>query len=276
MSATLSIDYIQGWRRWSDLHHPANFEITIVEQFLDLKRKENADIKPLSATNILEVGCGDGRVMREFAPVAKSVIGIDTNSQVINFLQSEIEQAFVTIIASNLDAANINVAVNEMSGTDLQFEDESFDLVLFPWSLHQIKDKHTALKEAKRVLAKNGHLVVFGLLPGGEYENAVAEIGLDPGPQVDPVEAYEKPLIDAFGKIDDSCPIGAKPEDKEFGFLFPDVETSVANWDWALYNWHEQVVKPEQLKTIAARMQKNSRQDGVFMNISGRAYLCSK
>ncbi|MBX3151860.1 class I SAM-dependent methyltransferase [Candidatus Obscuribacterales bacterium] len=276
MSATLSIDYIQGWRRWSDLHHPANFEITIVEQFLDLKRNENTDIKPLAAMNILEIGCGDGRVMREFAPVAKSVVGIDTNSQVIEFLQSEIEQAFMAIISSNLDAANINVAVEKMSGTDLQFEDESFDLVLFPWSLHQIEDKQTALKEAKRVLAPNGHLVVFGLLPGGEYENAVAELGLDPGPQVDPVEAYEKPLIEAFGKIDDSLTISSKPEDKEFGFLFPDIETAISDWKWALQNWHEQSVQQEQLKTMSARMERNVRKDGVFMNISGRAYLCSK
>ena len=276
MSATLSLDYIKGWRRWSDLHHPVDFEIGIVNKFLDTKRTNNPDLKPLSAMTVLEVGCGDGRVMREFAPVAKSVVGIDTNSQVVEFLQSEIEQSFLDIITSNLDAANINVAVEKMSGTDLQFEDNSFDLVLFPWSLHQIKEKQIALEEAKRVLANNGHLVVFGLLPGGEYENAVVELGLDPGPQVDPFEAYEKPLLAAFGKIDGSCDFSSKTEDHEFGFLFPDLETSIANWSWALQNWHEQSVKPEQLEALRERMKQNVRTDGVFMNISGRAYICSK
>lgn len=276
MSATLSIDYIKGWRRWSDLHHPADFEIKIVNRFLDSRRAHNPNIKLLSAMNVLEVGCGDGRVMREFAPVAKSVVGIDTNSQMIEFLQSEIEKAFVEIITSNLDAANINIAVEEMSGTDLQFEDNSFDLVLFPWSLHQIKDKQTALAEAKRILSKDGLLVVFGLLPGGEYENTVAELGLDPGPQVDPVEAYEKPLIETFGKIEETETISSTSGDCEFGFLFPDVQTSAANWDWALRNWHEQAVQPSQMEIVAARMERNTRKDGVFMNISGRAYLCSK
>jgi ubiquinone/menaquinone biosynthesis C-methylase UbiE len=276
MSATLSTDYIKGWRRWSDLHSPVNFEVTIANEFLDQHRANSHSTKALSAMNILEVGCGDGRVMREFAPVAKSVVGVDTNSQMVDHLKTEIEQSLVSIITSNLDAANINVAVEEMSGTDLQFEDESFDLVLFPWSLHQIKDKQKALKEAKRVLAKDGHLIVFGLLPGGEYENTVAELGLDPGPQVDPVEAYEKPLIETFGKIGASCDISSNSSHKEFGFEFPDHEAAISNWAWALQNWHEHPLEVEEIRTIGLRVSKNTRNSRIFMNICGRAYFCSK
>lgn len=273
MSATvLSPDYIAGWRRWSDMHSPANFEVSMVTEFLDSIK----EVKPLSATTILEIGCGDGRVIREFAPIAKSVIGVDTNAGMIEFLKSEIDTARLAIINSNLDAANVNVAVEEMSGTSLKFEDESFDLVLYPWSLHQIPNKLSALSEAKRVLKNGGALVVFGLLPGGEYEVTVKELGLDPGPEVDPIKEYEQPLKEVFNEILLSCPIGRNASDKEFGFLFPDHETAIATWKWALQNWHEHRIRESDVESVSSRLSKNTKNDRIFMNIHGKAYLCLK
>ena len=278
MSTTgLKSDFIQGWRQWSDLHHPEGFEASLVSELL----AEESGLKGPSETvfktkNLLEIGCGDGRVLRAFAPLCKSAVGVDVNAMLVEFLQAELAEALTEMAASDATTSTLNVSVDEMSATDLQFKDESFDLALFAWSLHQIKDKELALNEAKRVLVPGGHIVVFGLVPDGEYENTVQELGLDPGPQVDPVESYEEPLRKVFGKIGASRRIGRELDAKRFGFRFASGEEALSAWNWALTNWHEHKPTEKDIALLENRIRRNMQGDEVFMNICGKAYLCTK
>lgn len=269
MSATgLTTDYIKGWRNWSDLHHPGDFEAAILRELFS----ENPAATEFTTMNVLEIGCGDGRVMRQLSPLCNSVIGVDTNSQMIQHLQNELSERIAEFTA----AGRLNLSFEEMSGTDLKFKDESFDLVLYPWSLHQIKDKHTALSEARRVLQNDGHLVVFGLLPGGEYENTAESLGLDACPAIDCHESYEKPLAQVFGTIVARRDIGPEPEKKEFGFRFHDAEEALQSWIWALINWHEHTPSESDLKRLRERMNGYKRSDDIFMPIRGKVFLVRK
>ncbi len=246
------IDLIRGWRLWSDLHYPPEFECEIIEKAF------NSDLENKA---VLEVGCGDGRVIRCLAPGCREAIGIDINQQMIGFLQAHLSSE--------------NLWFREMSGMKLDFDDHFFDVVIFAWSLHQISDKVQALREARRVLKSNGKAIVFGLAPGGEYEVTVAKLGLDPGPQFDPVEAYEKPLKEVFSSVGRVMTIGRGENDLHFGFQFPSFEEALEAWCWALTNWHGHKPDDKDFEKLVASIRANENGERLFMPIHGRVYIAS-
>ncbi len=102
----------------------------------------------LSGTNILEIGCGSGRLTEQLAPLCESVTGVDADEE--------------TIDTSSKSNTIENVTYLTASALDLPFENDSFDLVIFSLSLccvdpeDRMKD---AVSEAIRVLRNGGHLI---------------------------------------------------------------------------------------------------------------------
>ena len=117
-----------------------NKAIDMIEQFVALQDQK-----------ILEVGCGDGRMSKLLAHNARKYIAIDSDEQSIEKAKSEIQ--------------NIDFRVG--SGEALEFEDESFPIILFTLSLHHL-ESNLALKEAHRVLTAHGQLVILEPLANGE------------------------------------------------------------------------------------------------------------
>ena len=111
----------------------------------------------LSVREMLEVGCGDGRLSSLLANKVKSLTAIDP------------------------DKAMINLASKEISGVDfrvgygerLEFSDKTYDVVLFSYSLHH-QDCVKALDEAKRVLRDNGIILIIEPSTEGEYTQFVS------------------------------------------------------------------------------------------------------
>ena len=111
----------------------------------------------LSGREMLEVGCGDGRLSSLLANKVKSLTAIDP------------------------DKAMINLAGKEISGVDfrvgygerLEFSDKTYDIVLFSYSLHH-QDCVKALDEAKRVLRDNGIILIIEPSTEGEYTQFVS------------------------------------------------------------------------------------------------------
>jgi len=117
-----------------------------IEEFVELGGRE-----------MLEIGCGDGRLSSLLANKVKSLTAIDP------------------------DKSMINLACKEISGVDfrvgygerLEFNDKTYDIVLFSYSLHH-QDCVKALDEAKRVLRDNGIILIIEPSTEGEYTQFVS------------------------------------------------------------------------------------------------------
>lgn len=92
---------------------------------------------------ILDVGCGTGLLLKELEGIGK-VHGIDNSSLAVSFCKtrgiSDVKQG---------DATNI------------PFDDCAFDIVLALDILEHVKDDYSALKEIRRVVKKQGVIIIF-------------------------------------------------------------------------------------------------------------------
>lgn len=110
-------------------------QITIksIKKYINFKKK-----------TVLEIGCGDGNTSSLLADGTENYLGIDPDDNAINNAKSKFK--------------NIDFRIG--SGESLEFEDSIFDVVLFTLSLHH-QNASIALKEADRVLTKNGVLLII-------------------------------------------------------------------------------------------------------------------
>lgn len=93
---------------------------------------------------VLEVGCGNGRITQGLIGKAESLIAIDPNTDAI----------------ANAIKRTPNVDFRIGSGENLEFNDASFDIVVFTLSLHH-QNCDIALDEAARVLRDDGQILVI-------------------------------------------------------------------------------------------------------------------
>lgn len=117
-------------------------EIRTIEQFTDLAGKY-----------VLEIGCGNGRVTAGLADKAKKYVAIDPDSQSLTQARAKIS----------------GVEFRVGSGESLEFENASFDVVLFTLSLHH-QESQLALQEAHRVLREEGQLIILEPAVDGEVQ----------------------------------------------------------------------------------------------------------
>ena len=102
----------------------------------------------LAGKEVLEVGCGEGRLTMKYFGRAKRVVAVDP-------LQNSIKAA-----RRNAPKRK-NLEFRVMRAENLAFPDGSFDVVFFTWSLCcvDIPAMGRAIEEAWRVLRPNGTLV---------------------------------------------------------------------------------------------------------------------
>jgi len=133
-----------------------NSDLPNIEEFVQLNGK-----------TLLEVGCGDGRLTALIANKVESITGIDPD-------ENSIETA-----RKNINGVNFLVG----SGEKLDFANESFDIVLFSYSLHH-QDCVKALAEAKRVVRQDGHILILEPTSDGEFTLLVSIFEKDEIPRL--------------------------------------------------------------------------------------------
>jgi ubiquinone/menaquinone biosynthesis C-methylase UbiE len=74
--------------------------------------------------DVLEIGCGDGRLARRVAGLGASVTAIDPNAELVR-----------SAVVKALESPNQRTRYAVGDGQRLPFSDETFDIVLFGWSL---------------------------------------------------------------------------------------------------------------------------------------------
>jgi len=111
----------------------------------------------LNGKTLLEIGCGDGRLTALLAGKADAITAIDPDN-------SRIETA-----RRNINGVNFRVG----SGEELDFAEETFDIVLFSYSLHH-QDCAKALAEARRAARHDGQILIIEPVHDGEYSLLVS------------------------------------------------------------------------------------------------------
>jgi SAM-dependent methyltransferase len=118
---------------------PERTELKIIEKYATFKGKD-----------VLEVGCGNGRLTFQYAALAKSVRAIDASARALAEARKAVPKGF---------AEKISFRVGR--GENLRQSDESVDLVFFAWSLccTDVPAMGKAIDEAWRVLRRKGTLL---------------------------------------------------------------------------------------------------------------------
>jgi ArsR family transcriptional regulator len=99
---------------------------------------------------IVDLGCGNGRLARRFAAAGNNVTGVDSSEEQIRMAKAEVS------------AAELRYVLAPMERTGLP--DGTFDIAVISQSLHHASDPAAALREAYRLLAAGGRLLVLDLL----------------------------------------------------------------------------------------------------------------
>jgi ubiquinone/menaquinone biosynthesis C-methylase UbiE len=116
----------------------------------NIELKEMLKLVDISNKKVLDVGCGRGRVTIKIAKKAKEVYAIDVDRESIITARKRV---------SNLKLKNVKFDI--MNSDKINYPNRFFDVVLCPWSLHHIKNKDKTLKQIRRVLKRNGYLVII-------------------------------------------------------------------------------------------------------------------
>ncbi len=97
---------------------------------------------------VIDIGCGGGIYTKELALMgAKNVIGLDFSKEILNAAKENCSD-FPNISFIHSDAHHI------------PYHNETFDIVISRAVIHHLQDIPTFLREASRILKKNGVLIL--------------------------------------------------------------------------------------------------------------------
>lgn len=104
--------------------------------------------------SLLDIGTGTGRMLEVFGPIAEEAIGIDVSRDMLAIARTALTQA---------ELGHCQVRLGNMYELDLP--DRSQHLVIIHQVLHFADDPAQAVKEAARVLAPAGQMLIVDFAP---------------------------------------------------------------------------------------------------------------
>ena len=105
----------------------------------------------------IDLGVGDGLLTMMLAEVAEKVTAVDISGEMLGHLQQRAEAKGLT-----------NIVTLEAGVANLPLEDGSVQVAVLSQALHYVTRPVQALKEARRLLAPGGRLLVIDLLAHSE------------------------------------------------------------------------------------------------------------
>ncbi|TMM53838.1 class I SAM-dependent methyltransferase [Maribacter algarum] len=111
-----------------------------------------AAISELDANNILDCGCGEGWLTRSMTEIGKNCVGIDATSRLIENARLKGSETF-------------HLMSYEDVISEVQIPESPFDTVVFNFCLYQKDGLVGLFKGIKKVIYKNGHILIQTLHP---------------------------------------------------------------------------------------------------------------
>lgn len=131
----------EAWIRWArEAGH---------DSYWRFHRDRFLELVPPPGRLTLDIGCGEGRLSRDLAALGHKVVGIDSSSKAI---------AAARELSPELEFIEADAA-------DLPIDDAAVDLAVAFMSLMDIDDMQGAVREASRVLASDGRIVIAVVHP---------------------------------------------------------------------------------------------------------------
>lgn len=135
------------WDRIRALHVPESRVETAMAAMIGSQRIET----------LLDIGTGTGRILELFAGRAGRAIGIDASPAMLNVARVNLERAGIR-----------NVQLRQGDVYALTPGESGFSLIVIHQVLHFLDDPARAVREAARLLAPSGRLLVVDLAPHGD------------------------------------------------------------------------------------------------------------
>src|SRR3989338_2647216 len=161
---------------------------------------------------VLEIGCGGGTDILQFAKNGAIVTGID------------LTQTAIQITKKRFDAYNLKGTFIQADAENLPFEDNNFDFVYSLGVLHHTPDTERAIREAYRVLKPNGKILIHLYAKGWKhYLLRKFYFKLMPESKKDKnTEEWGTPLLKVYSKsqFKELFPYGIKATKYRMGLFF--------------------------------------------------------
>lgn len=97
---------------------------------------------------VLDLACGEGFFAREFYKIGAQVLGVDAGRELISLAEKKSPKS-EGLLYKSADAANLSF-----------LNDGAFDAITIILALQNMENMPAVLREARRVLSKNGRLVI--------------------------------------------------------------------------------------------------------------------
>jgi 2-polyprenyl-3-methyl-5-hydroxy-6-metoxy-1,4-benzoquinol methylase len=169
-------DYAHGlrrWVRWGDRKRPPGVHIMNDDRISEVykgeiwtgaaqdraRRRVNWMCGQAQGNRVLDLGCSQGIASIILGREGFEVVGIDVQASSINYAQQDLAEE------SSSTRSRVTFAVGE--GSDLGFEDGSFNTILLGEVLEHLVAPNRILKEVTRILRPGGRVVIttpFGVL----------------------------------------------------------------------------------------------------------------
>jgi 2-polyprenyl-3-methyl-5-hydroxy-6-metoxy-1,4-benzoquinol methylase len=123
----------------------------------------------LAGKEVLEIGCGGGRITRDLAGYARRVLATDPDG-------AAIARAKAAVPAANIEFLQVVAGVPELPAG-------SFDLVIYTLSLHHVPlgQMTASLEQAGRLLREDGVIMVLEPEEKGPFMEAKRRFGIGSG-----------------------------------------------------------------------------------------------
>lgn len=116
-------------------------------------------VRPLG--DLLDIGCGQGRILKLLASRAHRAVGVDIDSNARRLARAEL-----------LLAGTPNTTLRQGDMVALPFEDNEFDTIILDDVLLGAKDPIATLSEAQRLLSPGGCILLLASVDAAGVDNA--------------------------------------------------------------------------------------------------------
>jgi ArsR family transcriptional regulator len=146
--ASVASDYFaRNAARWDEIR-----SLYVAEAAVEAAILEAAGSGPFK--RLVDLGSGTGRMLTLLAPRAEAALGLDLSQQMLNIARNHVAEA-------GLKACELRHG--DIFGTRLA--DGAADLVIVHQVLHYLADPAAAVKEAARITAPGGKLIIVDFAP---------------------------------------------------------------------------------------------------------------